>query len=344
MSAAPRFDFADPEWLAHRHVEGFDRIRFVHVPRQRHRDMPFLIEELIGPDAPLHEEPVATALREAIPGKLCFLLHSAFCGSTMLVRALDVPGVAMGLSEPMILNDVVGFRRRGAAPRDVARLTDAATRLLARPFEPGEAVVIKPSTVVNPLARLLLALRPDAPCIALYAPLETFLLSVARKGLECRLWARELFEGYLQEGFADFGYSGSEVFRQSDLQIAALGWLAQHRQFAALASEFGTRVATLDADRLTENPEAALAAVARHYGLTLDSAAVAAGPAFTRHSKSGAAYGMEARRIDYTAAREAYGDEIAKVMVWAKVVADNAGITLEAPNALLPALLPAQAS
>ena len=94
-----------------------------------------------------------------------------------------------------------------------------------------------------------------------------------------RLWARELFEGYLHEGFADFGYSGSEVFRQSDLQIAALGWLAQHRQFAALASEFGTRIATLDADRLASfrklraeaayaerkaDPLARASAVARH--------------------------------------------------------------------------------
>ena len=50
----------------------------------------------------------------------------------MLARALDLPGVAMGLSEPVILNDVVGFRRRGAAPRDVARLADAATAA-ARP-------------------------------------------------------------------------------------------------------------------------------------------------------------------------------------------------------------------
>ena len=335
MSAA-RFEWTDPEWLAHRHVEGHDRVRFVRVPRARHGQIPFLTDERLGPGLPQHEEPVAAALRETAPGRLCFLLHSAFCGSTLLVRALDLPGVAMGLSEPLLLNDLVGFRRRGAAPREVARLADAATRLLARPFGPGEAVVVKPSTVLNPLARLLLTLRADAPCIALYAPLETFLLSVARKGLECRLWARELLEGYLHEGFAEFGYSGGELFRQSDLQIAALGWLAQHRQFAALAGEFGPRVATLDADRLADRPAAALAAVAGHYALDFDAAAVAAGPAFTRHSKSGESYGSEARRADYAAARGAYGEEIAKVMVWAAAVADSAGIALEAPNPLLP--------
>ena len=52
---------------------------------------------LLGAQAPIH-----------------FIFHSAFCASTMLVRALDVPGSAMGISEPVILNDMVGWRRRGA--------------------------------------------------------------------------------------------------------------------------------------------------------------------------------------------------------------------------------------
>ncbi|HUQ13426.1 MAG TPA: hypothetical protein VM055_04040 [Novosphingobium sp.] len=338
MTASPRFDLSNAEWLAHRYIESEDRVRFVRVPRERHREIAFLVDDLLGPDLPTHEMPAAEALREAGPGPLCWLFHSAFCGSTMLVRALDRPGAAMGLSEPVILNDLVGFRRRGAPPREVARLADLAGRLLARPFAAGEAVVVKPSNVLNPLTRLMLSLRSDAPAIGLYAPLETFLVSVARKGLECRAWGRELLEGYLGDGFAPFGFSAQDYFRQTDLQVAALGWLAQHRQFAALAAEFGARFATLDADRLADDPAAAIGAAARHYGLALDAAAVdeiAHGPAFTRHSKSGAAYGPEARARDYDAARTAYGDEIGKVTVWAEAVAASAGIALEPPRPLL---------
>lgn len=331
---------ADAEWLAHRYIEGDDRVRFAHVPRARHAEVPFLTDACLGDPGEVHDLDAQSCLRDAAPGRLHLLFHSAFCSSTMLVRGFDRPGVAMGLSEPVILNDVVGFRRRGARPRDVARIADVATRLLSRSFALGEAVIIKPSNVVNPLAELLLALREEARAVFLYAPLETFLISVARKGLACRAWVRELADGYLTEQyFAPLGFTPHDLFRQTDLQIAAAGWLAQHGHFAKLADKLGPeRLRTLDAEMLSADPGAVLVAAARHYGLSLDRQAVAAivsGPAFTRHSKSGAEYSAAARDADYAAARAAYGEEIEKVLIWAAAVAESAGIALTPPHALL---------
>ena len=330
----------DAEWLAHRYVESEDRVRFAQVPRARHAEVPFLIDACLGDLGTTHDLTAQICLRDSAPGPLHFLFHSAFCGSTMLVRAFDRPGVAMGLSEPVILNDVVGFRRRGGERSAVARVADVATRLLARPFAPGEAVIVKPSNVINPLAELLLALRTEARAVFLFAPLETFLISVARKGLACRAWVRELADGYLTEDyFAPLGLTPHDVFRQTDLQVAASGWLAQHAHFTRLAAKLGpARLRTLDADALNDDPQSALTAAARHYGLALDSQAVSeivAGPAFTRHSKSGADYSAEARSQDYDAARSAYGEEIDTVMVWADAVAASAGIALTPPHPLL---------
>ena len=117
----------------------------------------------------------------------------------------------MGLSEPAVLNDVVGFRRRGATPPAVARAADLSLRLLGRPFGPGEAVIVKPSNILNPLAELLLTIEREGRALFLYAPLETFLISVTRKGLHCRAWVRELLEGYVQEGFVDRGRAALAV-------------------------------------------------------------------------------------------------------------------------------------
>lgn len=338
MAAAP-FALTDAEWLAHRYVESEDRVRFVRVPRERHAAIPFLTDARLGDAGPYAELAAAEALRDARPGPAHFLFHSAFCGSTMLVRAFDRPGLAMGLSEPVMLNDVVGFRRRGADPRGVARAADLATRLLARPFAPGEAVVIKPSNVVNPLAELVLALRGEARAVFLYAPLETFLISVARKGLECRLWGRELAEGYLAEGYlAPLGFGPAELFRQSDLQIAAVGWLAQHLHFTRLAAKLGPdRLRFLDAETMTADPARAIAAAAAHFGLALrdgEATEIAAGPVFTRHSKTGGAYTAEDRGADYAAARAAHGEEIAMVAAWAEKVTQGAGVTLEPAAAM----------
>lgn len=339
MAPVP-FPLTDAEWLAHRYIESEDKVRFVRVPRERHGEVPFLTDDCLGELGPAHDLPAAECLAQVRPGPLHFLFHSAFCGSTMLVRSFDRPGLAMGLSEPVILNDVVGFRRRGAERRAVARAADVATRLLARPFAAGEAVVVKPSNVINPLAELLLALRPDAKAVFLYAPLETFLISVARKGLGCRLWVRELAEGYLAESFlVPLGLSPAEIFRQTDLQVAAVGWLAQHRHFAGLREKLGVeRVQLLDSEAMTADPAAAITAVAGHYGLAVDestAAEIAAGPAFSRHSKSGQAYSAAARTADYSAARDAYGEEIEVVLAWAEKLAETAGVALDPPGRLL---------
>jgi hypothetical protein len=339
-----RFDPANAAWLAHRLVESTDSVRFAHVPRDTHAAMAFLTDDhftaQFGAMPPQVDVPSTQLLSQFGKRPLGLLFHSAFCGSTLLTRALAEPGAAMGLSEPVILNDVVGIRQRGAPPAATARAADLALRLLARPFAPGESVVVKPSNVINPLAELLLALAPEARAVFLYAPLETFLISVVRKGLPCRLWVRELMAGYLPQGMmTPLGIGPEDVFRQSDLQVAAAGWLAQHRLFAALADRLGpTRLRTLDSERLTGEPERALGAAAAYYGIALDPVAIAriaAGPAFTRHSKSGAAFTPDQRRAEYKAARSAHGEEIDMVCVWAGKVAEQAGIAMEAPNPLI---------
>ncbi|KUR72243.1 hypothetical protein AQZ52_02875 [Novosphingobium fuchskuhlense] len=342
--ASRSFQLGDAEWLAHRLVEGTDAVRFAHVPRAAHEGMAFLTDESFAAHFGAMPDQVDVPAVELLAGMprrpLGLLLHSAFCGSTLLTRALAAPGVAMGLSEPVILNDVVGMRTRGAAPAAVARAADLALRLLARPFAQGEGVVIKPSNLLNPFAELLLALAPEARALFLYAPLKTFLVSVVRKGLPCRLWVRELLEGYLKAGIvAPLGITPEDVFRQTDLQVAATGWLAQHRLFALLAAKVGPeRLRTLTSEQLTSDPARAIAASAGHYGLALEPstvARIAAGPAFTRHSKSGEAFTPTQRRAEYAAAHAAHAEEINLVHRWALDVAEQAGIAMDAPNPLL---------
>ena len=329
----------EPEWFAHRFVESDDTFRFIRLPRTDHGKVPFLTDDYLGRRDIGGDIPTAQCLDLAADGPLNFLFHSAFSGSTMLVRAFDIPGISMGLSEPKLFNDVVGFRRRGADPRSVARAADAACRLLSRPYGPGEAVIAKPSNIINPLSALLMELRPDARAVFLFASLETYLISVARKGMHCRIWVRELVEGYLREGvMGGLGFDPGDHFLQSDLQVAAVGWLAQHRLFQQLFNRVGPqRLASLEANAMLSDPASAITAVAQHYRLAVDakrSAEIASGAVFAQHSKSGADYSPEARKVDYDRVRQAHGEEIGMVLAWAKVVADAADVSLDAPNLL----------
>ncbi len=323
---------ADAEWLAHRYDPQQDVFHYRHVPRAQHRNVPFLTNECLG------EEPTPVVVRDATaltppPAPIHFIFHSAYCASTMLLRALDVSGSAMGLSEPVILNDLVGWQRRGADPGRHGAVLDDVLRQLARPFAPGEAVVVKPSNIFNGLIMSTMSLRPQSRAVLLHSPLPEYLLSVARKGLWCRLWTRELLEGMLQDGLVDLGFEPRDFFRQSDLQVAAVGWLAQQALFGRLAHEFGPeRIASLDSETLTGDPADIVAKVARHLGLP--AASYEAHPAYQRNSKSGDNFAAGERQEDQRRARQAHGDEIDMVVTWASAVAKQAEVATALPYPL----------
>lgn len=330
----------DADWLPHRYDEARDAIRFVRAPREAHRTATFLTDEyLAGAAAPEVVGRAEALAQAAADAPVHFIFHSAYCCSTLLARAFDVEGTAMGLKEPQILNDLHGWRGRGGQPARIAEVLDGTLRLLARPFAAGEAVVIKPSNLVNAFAPAMLAMRPEAKALLLHAPLPLYLASIAKKGMWGRLWVRELFVKIGRDGMLDYGFSPEEILRQTDLQIAAIGWLGQHRQFATLADRLGPgRVRTLDSETLIARPADAVAALADFYGLDIDdaaAAAIASGPAFTSHSKGGGAFSRDERLAEQKEAASVHSEEIEKVTVWAEAVAASAGQPLSLPGALL---------
>lgn len=329
----------DGRWLAHRYDDAQDHYQMRLLDRDAHDAATFITDDYLGVAADvvtLDRVEAMKAVRRDNP--LHFIIHSAFCASTMLARGFNLPGVSMGLKEPVLLNDVVGYRRRGAAPAAVAERLDHAMHMLARPFGSDRAVVVKPSNVFNALVPLALTMRPASRAILLHAPLRVFLVSVARKGLWCRLWCRELLEGLLADGIVDLGFEPRDYFRQSDLQVAAVGWLAQHRLFHKLVTHFGpARIATLDSEQLTADPAKVLAAASRHFGLEVPASSISGHPAFATHSKFGGSFDTADRAAEHRAAADAYGDEIEKILVWAESVADTAGISLALSAPLLKA-------
>jgi len=337
-TADPAAIAADSSWLPHRYDESQDLVHFLRLSREDHRAVTFITDEYIAADAPKLVLPRRDAVAAAGPAApLHFIFHSAYCCSTVLARAADIDGVAMGLKEPMILNDMVGWRRRGAEPRALAAVLDDLLTLLARPFSPGETVVVKPSNILNGIAPAMLGLRPQSNALLLYAPLPDFLRSVARKGLWGRRWVRELFIGQLRDGIVDLGLGEQHYLDLTDLQVAAAGWLAQHDAFARLIGRFGAeRVRTLDSGTLMTRPGEAMAGLSDLFGLGLDEPAieeVLAGPAFTSHSKSKAGFSADDRLAEQRDAAATHADEIEKVAIWAEAVAAAAGVSmkLEAP-------------
>ena len=327
----------DGQWLAHRYDESNDSVQFRFVPRERQRELTFLTDGEIG-DAPLavhaRTECLAEARKRELPTPR-FIFHSAYCCSTLLARAFDLPGTSFGLKEPQILNDVMGLQLRGGDPRQVAAAMDIALLLLARPLGAGETNVIKPSNLLNPSIALITAMRPDVRGLLLHAPLDVFLASIARKEIEGRSWVRDLMWKLIQLGQAErFGLTPEELYRQTDLQVAALGWLAQQGLFTEAAQRHnGYR--TLDSETLIARPHECLSALKELFALDFDPEEAARGPAFRTHSKDRGDYSAEQREQEQERGKSLHGREIGMVIEWAGAMAEHAGLSLRLGAPLL---------
>ncbi|WP_337658618.1 hypothetical protein [Sphingorhabdus sp. Alg231-15] len=336
---------SDARYLAHRYDEANDAFRFLSVPRDVHRQCTFITDEHL-PDVDQFQAVPRSEVAQASPttAPIHFIFHSAYCCSTMLARAFDIEGVSMGLKEPVVLNDMIGWRRRGADANRQREVIEQSLTLLSRPFGEDRAVIIKPSNICNPLAIEMLRSRPDAKALLLYAPIEGFLKSIAKKEMWGRIWVRDVLIGTLKDGYAIGGFSNDELLQLTDLQVAAIGWLSQHALFAKIIKEIGPdRVKTLDSDTfLAQSPET-ITALSRLYGLELNEAEidnVVQGPAFTSHSKldqvkRGEVFDAKVREQEQLKVAQAHGAEIEMVATWTKAVAESQGIEFSIGSRLL---------
>ncbi|MBX7535564.1 hypothetical protein K3175_07815 [Qipengyuania sp. GH1] len=330
---------ADPEWLAHRYDEKDDSFRFIRVARRDHRKATFLTDEHLA----RAEEYVAIP-RNRIDGSLFsrapihFIFHSAYCCSTLAARMFDLEGVAMGLKEPVLLNDMVGYRRRGADVQKLAQVLDLSLSLLARPFGHDQNVVVKPSSIANVIGPAILGMRPQARALFLYAPIEHFLASIAVKGLWGRQWARTSLIGQAKDQALSHRFTTEELLELTDLQVAGLGWLSHLAIFSRMQRKLGSdRVAFCDSATLLKNPLRTTEAFFGHLGISLEreqAEAIATGTAFTRNSKDRLPYSADKRQTQLDRTTESNREEIEMVAEWVRKLALEAGLDASPDSSL----------
>ena len=334
---------ADFEWFPHRIDLSQGAMHFVRLTREDHRAATFIDDQSIGDGRGRKVVPLATVAPHALAlpqARMHFIFHSAFCCSTLLARAVDIEGAAMGLKEPFALADLAEAALATRSPERFRTSLKVLLNLLARPFAPGEAIVAKPSNVANPLIGEMLALRPEAKALLLYSPLPDYLRSIAKKGLFGRTWVRRLLASLLRMPEFDAGFSDTERWEHSDLQVAALAWLQQQAQFARLLREHPRgRIRSLDSKTLLADPAATMAAVTGLFGLAVDPAlisAIAKGPIFASDSKRhDLAFDAAARAEEHARTEAAHGEEIAMVVKWAEAVAAHVGVPMRLDAPLL---------
>jgi hypothetical protein len=332
----------DPQWLPHTYDLSGSMLTSVFVPREQRAQLMFLSDEHFKNEFRKVTHPanaIAADLGKAPQAPVHFIFHTAFCCSTLMARALDIPGQTHSLKEPDVLINLANrlIRSDDGPNRDRLRLV---LRLLARPFSPGESIVIKPSNFANRLALPVLESGPDSRAVLLYSDVRSLLRSILKRGMWGRIWGRRLFRSAANWTSLDFGYSDDETFILTDLQALALGWLMQMHHFGQVAERMGKRAMMVDSADFLADPRRTLLRAAQLFELDIGETTVAEvvnGPTFSRHSKfSDVAYGNDRRVADQSAAESAHHEEIEMVVKWVEAVAAHLQVELR-PVAAVPA-------
>jgi hypothetical protein len=307
----------------------------VFVPREKHSELMFLSDDFYTADYPKVAHPAAAIgefARDADIAPIHFIFHTAFCCSTLLIKALDLPGRTLGLKEPDVLINVANRLVRSDDLLNRNRL-QLVLRLLARPFQSGETVIVKPSNFANRLLMPALEAVPEARAVLLYSDLATLLRSLLKRGIWGRIWARKLYRSAAAWTSLNPGFDAGELFELTDLQVAGLGWLMQIEHFHQAAQQYGSRVSILNSAEFLRDTRNTLADVADAFGLSLDRATIdtiTEGPVFSRHSKfEQRDYSVDEREAEHDAVIAAHRDEIDVVVKWIDAVASHCGVPLE---------------
>ena len=311
-------DLADAHWFP---VD-------LHVPRREFGFLPIasaVLERSIFLDtrieAPLPEavavgaDAVAQATMAAAP--LGWLFHTSFCCSTLLARILHLPPYQVVLKEPLVL------RRLGDARHErwpIEDLLEPTLRLLARPWDPGGAVVIKPTHAALNIAVELLDATPQSRGVILTSSLDDFLVSNLKKTSDTQAKVPALAERALQAGAFHSRLPPGALAPPDLLAAAALQWAAQRELCADLMAAVGSqRLRVLDASTLLADVPGVAWQCAQWLRLPVprDLLAARAGEVSGRNAKAvEAAYDAHRRASDVRWLQARFGRQIVAARHW----------------------------
>ncbi|MEO7815469.1 MAG: hypothetical protein ABIR87_08485 [Sphingomicrobium sp.] len=330
----------NPEWLPHAYDAAGQTLTLVNVPRAARAQLMFLFDQHYGGQfakASFAGKAVAAALAADsaahMAAPLHFIFHTSFSGSSLLAKALELPGVASSMREPAIFTNLANRMNSSDGDAAAARL-ELVLKLIERPLAAGEKVIAKQSSFANRLAGQILETREQSRAVLLFSDVDTYLISLLKRGMWGRIWGRKLFINL--KGWSTLklklDLKADELVQLTDMQAAALAWLMQVHHFHELATRFGPRVMLLHSDQLFTAQAASLHRVMTlfDFGLTeLDASDIATGPIFAKHSKfADKDYSVEDRISDTATVGEAHAEELAMVTKWIAAVADHHGVAL----------------
>ena len=247
------------------------------------------------------------------------LWHTSFCCSTLLARALHLGASTTVLREPLVLRRLADARFAGV---DIGPLLPAVARLLARPWTPGGAVLIKPTHAALSLAPDLFDALPSARGLVLTSTLDDFLLSNLKKTAETQARVPALVERAMAASDLVERLPPAAFDPPDFLATVALQWAGQQEAIAAwLLGPHRTRLRVLQERSLLADWPNSVAEVAAwlHWPAERKALYTRAEDVGQRHAKAEQrAFDAAARAQEAAWLREKFRAELKRANDWAQ--------------------------
>jgi len=236
------------------------------------------------------------------PDSTCdrLLVHTAFCGSTLLARALDHPNYSFVYKEPQALIDLVTMKQAGdvfcADDDDWSALLGLCLQQFRKSWSSTEVSVLKPSNWVNILLPDLVRCSGNYRAVLLTGSPRDFLLATIRGGRDRFAYVLKFFN-QIQLEFPSYAPvihgidrdGGSGLLKS--LKYCALAYHLQLQVFDRICADAGRnrqiRTKRLKMDELLADPVSSVKSVAQHLKIDLPEHLIVSNrkEVFSRYSK-----------------------------------------------------------
>jgi len=257
---------------------------------------------------------VAAAVERA--SQPCWLLHTSFCCSTLLMRALHLPPALVALKEPLVLRRLSDARH---AKVPIDGWIDPTVALLSRPWESGSRVLVKPTHAALNITAELMAAAPASRAVVLTSSLDDFLVSNIKKTAETQSKIPALVDRAVQASTLRYRLPRAASSPPTWLAAAGLQWAAQRELLVDIVAATGDRVRALDAKDLLADMPTTVAACLVWWGIEVDAGRLSEriGLVSGSHAKAPErAYDGEARRLEVAMLQRAFATELRATKAW----------------------------
>jgi len=318
--------FASPEWHPFYIDMQRQTLSFARLSREAYLESLFLGTEFArdhGDDlyeVRLDDVFLAAAAAPSVMKPIHYVLHTAFCCSTLLARYFELLPECFVMKEPQLLAEMGMPNTRSALQwPDLFALT---IRLLSRTYHARQYPVIKANVPTNVLGRELLEQNSQATIIFLINPLRDFLLATLksrRRRGQIRYWNHYTA---MQVSHRIPELATVDPDDLSDAEAIAYWWLVN--RFICqdlLAGEYCSRVLIVDGTELADAPENTLPAIMAHCGLSLgdkELKRLVNHSSVHKHAKDFSMfYDAESRRNEMMDLESRFAKEADRAMFWA---------------------------